>query len=230
MENENKKPEELEGGANPAAGEGNNESDPPVAPAANGQEDKGGNQERTFTQAEVTRMMAREKKQGRNSAYNELGIDPTDKAAVEQFKAFRAFLESQSDNGAEAVPDNTQVDEYAQRALVAETKAEAMMQGVKPQFVDDLVTLVLSGLTEDTDVKDAIGEYRTKYPVWFGVSEEDEGKAGAKAEPAGHKGTGSPVKPASEDKGSGSDKGIGARLAAQRKPGSGKSHYWGSKR
>lgn len=227
---ENKKPEDIEGGASTEGNDGGQQPAPEPEGGANN--DDGGSQERTFTQAQVTRMMTREKKQGRNAAYNELGIDPTDKKSVEQFKAFKAFVESQADDTAAAAPDDSKVDEYAQRALVAETKAEAMMQGVKPQFVDDLVTLVLSGLTEDADVKDIIGEYKTKYPVWFGEDDGEDGNKQDKSEPAGHKGTGSSIKPASEDnnKGNGSDKGIGARLAAQRKPGSGKSHYWGGKK
>ncbi len=53
-------------------------------------DDKGskGNTGKTFTQEQVTRMMTREKNQGRNAVYRELGIDPKDTKTVNMFKAF----------------------------------------------------------------------------------------------------------------------------------------------
>lgn len=184
---------------------------------------------RTFTQDQVNKMMTREKNQGRNSVYKELGIDPKDKKTVAMFKAFIDSQKSDEQKAAEKESENqTKVNEAEQRALVAEAKAEAMMLGVKTQFVDDIVTLALSKLTEDGDLKTVIGEFKTKYPAMFGESEEDEKDDKAKKQKTGQKGTGSSVKANSKDKG-GNEKSYGARLAAQRKPNSNKKSYWGNK-
>lgn len=190
-----------------------------------GKETKG----KTFTQDQVTKMMTREKNQGRNAAYKELGIDPKDTKMVKMFKAFIESQRTDDQNAAEKESENqAKVTEAEQRAAVAEAKAEAMMLGVKSQYVDDVVTLALSKMTEDSDLKTIIGEFKTKYPFWFGESEEDnkDDKDKGKGK-TGQKGTGSSVKSDKDKKGEDTNKGLGARLAAQRKTNNKKSSYWG---
>ena len=200
--------------------------------AGNDKDDKSGGKEdkktgKTFSQEQVNKMMAREKNQGRNAALKELGIDPKDPKAV---AAVKALIESQkTDEQKQAEKDaeaQTKAREAEQRAQIAEAKAEAMMLGVKTQYVDDVVTLALAKMTEDSDLKTIIGEFKTKYPIWFGESEEDD--KGTKGK-TGQKGTGSSVKNSDKDKKGEGAKGLGARLAAQRKSGSKKSNYWGNK-
>lgn len=184
--------------------------------------------DKTFSQAQVNKMMTREKNQGRNSVYKELGIDPKDSKAV---AAVKAFIESQkTDEQKQAEKDaeaQNKALEAEQRAQVAEAKAEAMMLGVKTQYVDDVVTLALAKMTEDSDLKTIIGEFKTKYPVWFGESDKDDKDDKGKGK-TGQKGTGSTVKGSEKEKGS-ENKSLGARLAAQRKSGNKKSSYWGNK-
>ena len=50
--------------------------------------DSTGSGEKSFTQKQVSSMMAKEKKQGREAAYREMGIDPNDSKMVNMFKAF----------------------------------------------------------------------------------------------------------------------------------------------
>lgn len=192
--------------------------------ATGGKESKG----KTFTQEQVTKMMTREKNQGRNAAYKEMGIDPKDDKMVKMFKAFIDSQKTDDQKAAEKESENqTKINEAEQRALVAEAKAEAMMLGVKPQYVEDIVTLALSKMTDGSDIKTVIGEFKTKYPVWFGESEEDNDKDAAKGKKqTGQKGTGSSVK-SDKDKNGEENKGLGARLAAQRKTSNKKSSYWG---
>lgn len=189
---------------------------------------KGGKSEKTFTQEQVSRMMAREKNQGRNAVYNELGIDPKDTKAVAQFKAFIESQKTEEQKAAEAESANrAKQAENERRVAVAEAKAEAMMMGVKSQYVEDAVTLVLARLSEDTDTKTLLGELKAKYPVWFGGTEDEDDK-GAKGK-VGQKGTGSSVKQAEKGSKKGeAEKSLGARLAAQRKSGTKKSSYWGA--
>lgn len=192
---------------------------------SNGNGDKSSKSGKTFTQEQVNRMMTREKNQGRNAVYKELGIDPKDSKTVAMFKA---FIESQKTDEQKAsekeAETQSKMNEAEQRAQIAEAKAEAMMLGVKTQYVEDVVTLALAKMTENSDLKTIIGEFKTKYPVWFGESSEEDDKSKNKGK-TGQKGTGSSVKNSDKEK-KGEEKGLGARLAAQRKTGK-KSSYWG---
>ena len=192
--------------------------------------DDKGKSGKTFTQEQVNKMMTREKNQGRNAALRELGIDPKDSKMVAMVKALIESQKTDEQKAAEKDAENqTKMNEAEQRAQVAEAKVEAMMLGVKTQYVDDVVTLALAKMTEDSDLKTIIGEFKTKYPVWFGESEDDDkgGKDKGKGK-TGQKGTGSSVKASKEDKGKGEEKGFGARLAAQRRGTGKKSSYWGN--
>ena len=184
---------------------------------------------KTFTQDQVTRMMTKEKNQGRAAALNELGIDPKDTKMVAMVKAMIDSQKTDDEKNAEKQSEEAaKIAEANQRALIAEAKAEAMQLGVKTQFVEDAVTLVLAKMTEDADLKTLIGELKTKYPVWFGDDEEDDKQAGKKGK-TGQKGTGSSVNSDKGKKGE-DEKGLGARLAAQRKSNTAKSSYWGNKK
>lgn len=183
-----------------------------------------GSTEKTFTQKQVSSMMAKEKRQGRDAAFKEMGIDPNDSKMVNMFKA---FIQSQKTDeqkaNEEAAAQAAKIAEAEHRAMVAEAKAEAMQLGVLPQYADDAVILALSKMSDDTDLKSIIGELKTKYPVWF-----DASNAGADGKNAtGQKGTGASVNNSS-DKGGKENKGMGARLAAQRKAANGanKKSFW----
>lgn len=213
--------ENTEGNTNTE--EGGSSSDNSGGKTGGNEDNKG----RTFTQEQVTKMMTREKNQGRNAAFKEMGIDPKDSKMVKMFKAFVESQKTDDQKAAEKESENqTKLNEAEQRAIVAEAKAEAMMLGVKTQYVDDIVTLALSKMTEDSDIKTIIGEFKTKYPVWFGESEEDD-KKDDKGK-VGQKGTGSSIKNSEKGKKNEENKGLGARLAAQRKGGAKKSSYWGT--
>lgn len=193
------------------------------AGSSNEEDDDNKNSEKTFTQSDVNRMMTREKKQGRNAAYKEMGIDPTDSKMVAMFKAFVASQKTDEDKAREEADDaKAKVAEAEQRALVAEAKAEAMVLGVNSQFVEDIVTLALGKLTDDSDLKTLIGELKDKYPAMFDAPGEEDDK-----NKTGKKGTGAAVKPTGKGKDD-NGKSYGARLAAQRKPSAPKKSYWGN--
>lgn len=175
--------------------------------------------DKTFTQDDVTRMMAKEKKQGRSSAFNELGIDPSNKKMVEAVKAFFSKLsggDSADDDASDAVDDGNAA-ELESELVVANAKVAAMKQGVNPQYVDDVVTLISARMKQDESVKldTAIGELKKKYPSWFVVEQNSKN--------IGKFGTGSSV---SANSGKSGDNSLGKRLAAQRKVSSNKKSYW----
>ena len=135
-----------------------------------GDEESGSSkEEKTFTQAQVNRMMTKEKNQGRNSVYNELGIKPGDKKTLAMIKSFIESQKTDEQKAAEAEQNsNKELEEANRKVVIAEAKAEAMMLGIKKQYVEDAVTLVISKIeNEETDAKTALGELKSKYPVWF---------------------------------------------------------------
>lgn len=176
-----------------------------------------------FTQEQVNKMMAKEKKQGKAAALKELGIDPSDTKMVAMMKA---FIESQKTDEQKEVEtqlaEASKLAEANQRVLIAEAKAEAMQLGAKTQYVEDIVTLISAKMTDDADIRTLITELKTKYSTWFGVEDEDDKSK------TGQRGTGSSIN-SNSGKGNKNDegKGLGARLAAQRKASTKKTSFWG---
>lgn len=199
----------------------NSQKDNDTNSGSNDKNDEGKNF-KTFTQEDVNRMMTREKKQGRNSVFNELGIDPNDTKSIEAIKAFMNAQKTVSDdeNGEDV---SEKIDELERRAAIAEAKTEAMMLGVKSQFVDDVVVLASNKMTElgeEAEFKTVIGELKQKYSLWFGNDEDDD-------KSVGKRGTGSSIGSDSGSNGSSKDEGIGKRLAAKRKHSGKNFSYWG---
>ncbi len=198
----------------------------------NGSENDGDNEnendsskgEKTFTQSQVNRMMTKEKNQGRNSVYNELGIKPGDKKTLAMIKSFIESQKTDEQKAAEVEQNsNKELEEANRKVIIAEAKAEAMMLGIKKQYVEDAVTLVIAKIeNEEADAKTALGELKSKYPVWF-EKEDDKNSTGKK-------GTGSSIKSRGSNgsKKDSEENNLGARLAAKRKSGV-KNSYWGKK-
>lgn len=197
--------------------------------ATNNNSDSGStNTEKSFTQKQVSSMMAKEKKQGREAAYREMGIDPNDTAMVKMFKAFIDSQKSDEQKSIEeAAEQANKIAEAEHRAIVAEAKAEAMQLGILPQYVEDAVTLALSKATDDNDIKTVIGEFKTKYSIWFNNAGSDNNSGNGGNSSTGQKGTGASVNNNSSENGK-DNKGLGARLAAQRKGvnGNNKKSFW----
>lgn len=179
--------------------------------------------EKTFTQAEVSRMMTKEKQQGRSAAYKELGIDPSDTNMVSMFKAFiEAQKTSEQKANEQKAENDAKLAQAMEKARVAEAKATALKLGVKSEYVDDVVALAITKVTDDNDVDAIINDFKSKYTFWFADSSDDDGENSV-----GKKGTGSSVSgKRSSSKGSDSVKGIGKRLAAARKSNNTKGSYW----
>lgn len=171
----------------------------------------------TFTQEQVNAMMTKEKKQGRNSVYHELGINPKD---AKQVAMVKAFLESQKTDDEKKAEEEKNAFEKEKELAIANAKVEIMKQGVKPQYVDDAVNLVMAQLDDDNDVASVLGSFKAKYPIWFEPEKNDD------KQNVGKKGTGSSVKGDKKGSSGKDNKSLGARLAAQRKTSKKKTSYW----
>lgn len=190
-------------------------AEPATTPDSDGSGQDSG---RMFSQSDVSRMMAREKQQGRNAAFNELGIDPNDTATMNLIKT---ILAAQKANEEPPVAPSSELIEAQHRADIAEAKAEAMMLGASPQYVDDIVTLATAKLDSagETDFKAVLESIKTKYPVWFGQKDDDS--------KPGHRGTGSTLPSYSgNNKGGSGELSLGQRLAASKKPTRAAKSYW----
>ena len=188
--------------------------------------------EKMFTQDEVSKMMAREKHQGKNSVYNELGIDPDDTSAIQMFKAFVESQKTKEEKQAEeSAKQKAAIAEANKKVKIAETKASLMQAGVLGEYVDDAVVIALSKLDADSslDVETVAKDLKAKYSVWFGGNSgegTDTNNNGTKDKTTGQKGTGATIgSTGGSDKGGKGVSGIGARLAAARKTSTQKS-YW----
>lgn len=190
-------------------------------------EDKGTDTVKSFTQEQVDAIKKAEQQAAKSDVYKKLGIEEGDEKAIAMFKA---FIESQkteeqksTEEKAKYVADTAKAE---QRARVAEVKAEALLLGANAEYIDDIVTLVMSKIAQNagTDAKTAITEIKTKYAAFFKQEEkeDDEGSVGKR-------GTGSSIKNESGKgkKDSGSIKeGLGKRLATARIGSTNKSSFW----
>lgn len=145
---------------------------------------------KTFTQEEVSVLAAKEKKQGRAAVLRELGIDPEDKNAIKRYSQLikdNQTKEEQLSNELNAA--NTAKDEAEARASAAEMKLAAIQKGVNPKFVDDVIILAQSKVTDDKPIDKVLDEMKTTYPTFFG---EDGGSGSS---------TGNPTNPARKPNG-----------------------------
>lgn len=184
-----------------------------------GSEDQGGNDTnpsagKTFTQAQVNAMMANEKRTARHALLKELGYEVKAGAKVADVVATvkgvldQGKTQQQLDQEArtKAEEDKTAAES---RAATLQAQVDVMKAGVKSEYVDDAITMLLPKVTEEKPLTKLLEEYKTKYPAWFGESASS--------------GTGSPTNPPRGK--NGETGGMGKRLA-QTNSSQGKSSYF----
>ena len=171
-------------------------------------DDEGGkDNEKKFTQAEMTATAAKEKKQGRAAAFREMGFK-SEKEAKAQLEAFRKYQESQltpeQKTAAQIQQANDDKSDAEKRAEAAENKLAAIQAGVKKDAVDDAVAIAMMKVEDGKSLEDVLGEMKTqpRYKGFFDGS-DDEDDNGGKG------GTGTSVRHKSSKK---DEDGIGKRL------------------
>ena len=177
--------------------------------------------EKTFTQKQVNKMMAKEKRQGRRAALKDYGLDGYSKEDIEDAKK---YLEGKKSDAQKAIEEKAQEEKQAnelkERTIKAEVKAEALGLNCKDKYLDDVIVLAMAKVKEDgedADVEEILAEIKKKHKVFFkaeGDDDLDEGNDGKGKKKSKSGGTGGA--PREGTKG-GSEKGLGARLAARRK-------------
>lgn len=164
--------------------------------------------EKKFTQAEMTATAAKEKKQGRAAAFREMGFK-SEKEAKEQLEAFRKYQESQltpeQKTAAKIEQASNDKSDAEKRAEAAENKLAAIQAGVKKDAVDDAVAIAMMKVEDGKSLEDVLGEMKTqpRYKGFFDGSDDDDDDKGGKG------GTGTSVRHKSSKK---DEDGIGKRL------------------
>ena len=129
-----------------------------------------------YSQEDVNRMMANEKRQGRSSVLRELGIDPEDKDGIKNAKATLDSHKTQQQLDSEALTnEKTARAEADKRAVTAERKLSLVTSGCKKEFVDEVMALASAKVTDTVDFDAAIKAVKEKCPAFF---EEDGGDPG----------------------------------------------------
>lgn len=158
---------------------------------------------KTYTQEQLNSMMANEKRTARQAILKELGFDiKDDKSFKDTLKSIKDTLDAgktqaQLDAEAKAAAETAKA-EAETKAAKLEMKVAALAAGVNPEYLDDIIVLAQSKVSETMPVEKVMEEFKTKYPSFF-------------AEVAGGSGTGRSNNPPRKPQAG--TEGLGQRLA-----------------
>ncbi len=159
---------------------------------------------KTYTQDEVNALLAKEKRQGKNSVLKALGLQSVDegKAAIEAAQKAANANKTAEEVAAEALNAEKTARSKAESDLtVAQRTIAVMKAGFKPEYVDDVVAIASVKVTEDKDF-DAVIEDMKKTHQFYLVEQKKEDP-----------GTGTPVAGFKKTEKNSTEKSYGQRLA-----------------
>lgn len=164
----------------------------------------------SLTQTQLTRMMAKEKKEGRKSILSKLGFK-SEEEAQSAAKLLSTLLESQKTDEQKKADAEKNLQTANERALMAEYKLSCVLNGVRKDSIDDVLSIAMSKVDEDTTLDDVL-ETMKKEARYKGFFQED-----SSSENEGSKGTG---RAPGQKKGSKVENGeYGKTLAEKNRPG-----------
>lgn len=163
--------------------------------------------QKTFTQEDLNRIAAQEKRQGASSILKALGFESEEKAK-EYLEAKRKEDDEKKDDlqkakDAEAAANTAKAAAEAKAALL-EKRFKVVSMGVSADKADDIVTLATAKAVNGKTFEDAVEDLKKAYPELFKGKQEERGGTGSGGNPPRGKNTGD-------------DDSIGKRLAEQRK-------------
>lgn len=169
---------------------------------------------KTFTQEDVNRMMANEKRTARSALLKELGYEVKDGKITETVATINGILDygktqQQLDQEARTTAESNLAAEKSKTSAL-QARVDVMTAGVKPEFVDDAIAMLLPQVTEQKPLSKLLEEYKTKYPAWYGES-------------SGSGGTGNSTKNGRNT--GGTQTGLGKRLAESNKSAAKSSYF-----
>jgi hypothetical protein len=140
----------------------------------------------TFTQEQMNALMSREKHEGKDSVYRALGLDPKDKASIEQAKAKLTQAQQappQPVSDKQEQPTAKQETQPPQQqapqvnpVIKAEAKIALLGAGVQPELLDDALTLVLHKVEKSEQVQAEIDALKAKHGALFAQQKQTTGQ------------------------------------------------------
>lgn len=180
----------------------------------------GGQSGKTFTQEEVNRLLKNEKESAKKALLKELGVEDAKSAkeGLAKYKEIRDKDKTAAEKTGENLAAETKAKQEAEkRALLAEAKIEVLSAGCKPDYLDDVITLAMTKVSDDKDLAAVVKEMKegSRYSAFFG---EFDGGSGDKGTGGG---SGFKKKQEPDKKG-----GLGSRLGAQATTNNSKNPYF----
>lgn len=127
---------------------------------------------KVFTQEEVSRMMAKEKREGKLSVLKELGVEDV-KNAKEGLKKYQEYLDSQKTEAEKAQAEVQRLAEekaeLEKKAQLADIQVSALKNGIKADFLDDAIILAQNKKTDAMSYDDIFNELKQSYPNFAGT-------------------------------------------------------------
>lgn len=200
-----------DGAGSGAGGEGGNAGTEGAQGSASGNQGTGA---KTFSQEEVNRMMANEKRSARSALLKELGYEVKDGKYAETVATVKGILDQgktqqQLDQEARTTAETNLAEERSKNSAL-QARVDVMTAGVKPEFVADAIAMLLPQVTEQKPLSKLLEEYKTKYPAWYG---ESSGSGGTGNSTRNGRNTG------------GTQTGLGKRLAESNKSAAKSSYF-----
>lgn len=174
---------------------------------------------RSYSDDEIKRIQGDASKMAQRELLKRMGI--TDgKNADALFGKIKAFVAEQKTPDEEA---SEKIQAAEERAVKAEAKVEALIAGVKPDCLDDMITIAASRAAAGTALKDVFVELKKKYPMNF----TDGGATGQDGSNVNDDSTGNPVGNGGDgNKGGKPKESYGAMLAKEARAGAKKKSFF----
>ena len=155
---------------------------------------------KTFTQEQVTAMMAKEKKEGRKAMLKKLGF-ANEAEASKAMKIYQAMMNSQKTEEELEAEKNKGLEgeksEAEKRAQAAEDKLSCVMAGVRKDSIDDALAVAKLKVTDEKTLDKVLADMK-KEPRYVGFFKEDDNvdddEEGTGSEPGHTKKKGKPKK------------------------------------
>lgn len=148
-----------------------------------GDQNQSQNSGATFSQADLNRIGAQEKANGKKSILKELGFEDekSAKEAITKYNEWIASQKTEAEKQQEKLNAATSAQTAAEaRAVLAENKLEILKAGGNAASVDDIMAMVSVRVNDKTDFKAALEDVKKAYPNFFGSSgNSDTGTGGS---------------------------------------------------
>ena len=139
---------------------------------------------KTYTQEEVNALLAKEKRQGKNSVLKALGLQSVDegKAAIESARQVANANKTAEEVAAEALNTEKIARSKAENDLtVAQRTISVMKAGFKPEYVDDVVAIASTKVTEDKDFDAVIDDMKKTHQFYLVEQKKEDPGTGTPA-------------------------------------------------